>query len=197
MSERTDVVIVGGGIGGASLAYALAREGLGVTVLEATAEYEDRVRGESMHAWGVKEARELGVEDVMLEAGAHITPVWKQYVEGVGLAGEIPMGMLLPDIPGTLNLRHPVACQALIDAASAVGASVVRGVRDVKISGGTSPVVSFVTDGDTAELDTTLIVGADGRASKGAQAGRDRTRATGADQLHRRASRRRARRRSR
>lgn len=44
MTDVADVVVVGGGIGGASLAYALAREGLGVTVLEATTEYEDRVR---------------------------------------------------------------------------------------------------------------------------------------------------------
>src|SRR4051812_15322651 len=81
---QTDVVIVGGGIGGGSLAYALATAGLGVTVLEQSVEYPDRVRGESMHLWGVKEARELGVESVLLGAGAHIAPVWKQYVEGIG-----------------------------------------------------------------------------------------------------------------
>ena len=28
------------------------------------------------------------------------------------------MGMMVPGIPGTLNLRHPVACQALIKAAA-------------------------------------------------------------------------------
>ena len=38
-SPQADVVVVGGGIAGASLAYALAREGFGVTVLEATAEF--------------------------------------------------------------------------------------------------------------------------------------------------------------
>src|SRR5439155_23591077 len=48
MTEVVDVVVVGGGIGGAALATALARAGLGVTVLEATEEYSDRVRGESM-----------------------------------------------------------------------------------------------------------------------------------------------------
>jgi 2-polyprenyl-6-methoxyphenol hydroxylase-like FAD-dependent oxidoreductase len=36
MTDRADVVVVGGGIGGASLAFALARAGLDVTVLEAT-----------------------------------------------------------------------------------------------------------------------------------------------------------------
>jgi 2-polyprenyl-6-methoxyphenol hydroxylase-like FAD-dependent oxidoreductase len=71
----SDILVVGGGIAGASLAYALASEGLGVTVLEATEEYRDRVRGEAMQAWGVKEARDLGVEQVLLDAGAHISPV--------------------------------------------------------------------------------------------------------------------------
>src|SRR4051794_41699800 len=123
----TDVVIVGGGIGGASLAYALARGGMGVTVLEASEEYEDRVRGESMQLWGVKEARDLGVETVMLDAGAHIAPVWKQYTEGYDEPADIPMGMLIDGIDGTLNLRHPTACQALVDAAAGEGATIVRG----------------------------------------------------------------------
>src|SRR2546421_1414733 len=107
MARVSDVVVVGGGIAGASLAYALASEGLGVTVLEATTEYRDRVRGESMQAWGVQEARNLGVEQVLLDAGAHMAPLWKQYAEGVGEAGEIPMAMMVPGISGTLNLRHP------------------------------------------------------------------------------------------
>lgn len=165
MADVADVVIVGGGIGGGALASALAREGLGVTVLEASDQYEDRVRGESMQVWGVREARALGVEDVMLAAGAHITPVWKQHMEGVGEAGEIPMGLMAEGIGGTLNLRHPVACQALVDSATANGATVVRGVRDVKLAGGTSPSVSYSSAGQMHEILASLVVGADGRAS--------------------------------
>jgi 2-polyprenyl-6-methoxyphenol hydroxylase-like FAD-dependent oxidoreductase len=165
VTDVTDVVVVGGGIAGASLACGLARQGLGVTVLESTEEYEDRVRGESMQLWGIKEARELGVESVMLDAGAHITPVWKQYMEGIGDAGEIPTGIFLDGFDGTLNLRHPVACQALVDAAAAQGATVLRGVREVKVWAGTTPSVSYRCDADTGEISTSLIVGADGRAS--------------------------------
>jgi 2-polyprenyl-6-methoxyphenol hydroxylase-like FAD-dependent oxidoreductase len=165
MSDVTDVVVVGGGIGGASLAFALAREGLGVTVLEASDEYQDRVRGESMSVWGVKEARELGVEQIMLDAGAHTAPIWKQYMEGFGDIGDIPMGLLAEGIDGTLNLRHPVACQALIDAAASQGATVVRGVRDVKLAAGTSPAVAYRTNGQSADINASLVVGADGRAS--------------------------------
>jgi 2-polyprenyl-6-methoxyphenol hydroxylase-like FAD-dependent oxidoreductase len=118
-----------------------------------------------MHVWGVKEARELGVESIMLDAGAHIAPAWKMYMEGVGDAGEIPMGMFVDGVDGTLNLRHPVACHALIDAAAAAGASVVRGVREVKVSVGRSPSASYSCDGDASEIATSLVVGADGRAS--------------------------------
>jgi 2-polyprenyl-6-methoxyphenol hydroxylase-like FAD-dependent oxidoreductase len=165
VADASDVVVVGGGIGGASLAFALARAGVGVSVLEASTEFADRVRGESMQAWGVKEARDVGVEQVLLDAGAHITPVWKQYVEGAGEFGDIPMAMMIPDIPGSLNLRHPDACQALLDAAADAGATVVRGVRDVVLAHGTSPTVTYATNGQATELQTTLVVGADGRAS--------------------------------
>ena len=66
-------------------------------MLEATTEFADRVRGESMQAWGVNEARDLGVEEVLLDAGAHIADVWKQYAEGFASASA-PDGMMVPDI---------------------------------------------------------------------------------------------------
>jgi 2-polyprenyl-6-methoxyphenol hydroxylase-like FAD-dependent oxidoreductase len=157
----THVVVVGGGIGGASLAYGLAQNGKDVTVLEASTKYSDRVRGESMQTWGVAEARRLGVEQVLLDEGAHVSPLWKLYAEGVGEARDIPMSHMIPDISGSLNLRHPDACQALIDAAASAGADVIRGVRDVKLSPGS---ISYVTD-RVQEIHADLVIGADGRNS--------------------------------
>jgi menaquinone-9 beta-reductase len=53
MDETTAyVAIVGGGIAGGALAVRLARAGLAVTVLERSAEFRDRVRGETMFPWG-------------------------------------------------------------------------------------------------------------------------------------------------
>jgi hypothetical protein len=37
------------------------------------------------------------------------------------------MSMMVEGIPGCLNMRHPDACQVLIDTAAAAGATVVRG----------------------------------------------------------------------
>ena len=78
MGARAKVVIVGGGIGGAALAGALARGGVEVAVLEATTAYEDRVRGKNMQAWGVAARRRRSASrPALLAAGAHIAPAWK------------------------------------------------------------------------------------------------------------------------
>jgi 2-polyprenyl-6-methoxyphenol hydroxylase-like FAD-dependent oxidoreductase len=164
VGDASDVLIVGGGIAGSSLAYALASAGRSVTVLESSTEYEDRVRGESVMPWGVKEARNLGVEQVLLDAGAHVTPAWLQYVEGVGEPAMLPMSMMIEGISGTLNLRHPDACQALIGAAAAAGATVVRDVHDVKLRAGQPVSITYSTD-RPGEAHARLVVGADGRSS--------------------------------
>jgi menaquinone-9 beta-reductase len=162
--NASDVVIVGGGIAGSALAYALASAGRTVTVLESSLEYADRVRGESMLPWGVQEARNLGVEQLLLDAGAHVAPAWMQYVEGLGDPAMLPMSMMIEGIPGALNMRHPDACQALVDAAAEAGATVIRGVHDIKLSRGPDVSISYSSD-RAGEVRTRLAVGADGRSS--------------------------------
>ena len=63
--NQPDIVVVGGGIAGASLSTVLARSGIRVLLLERQRAYRDRVRGEYMAPWGVLEARALGLEDVI------------------------------------------------------------------------------------------------------------------------------------
>ena len=58
-----DVVIVGGGIAGSSLAGILARAGLEVAVVEREAKFRDRVRGEFTWPWGVREAERAGLQE--------------------------------------------------------------------------------------------------------------------------------------
>src|SRR5580700_6663589 len=64
-ANNPDVVVVGAGIAGASVAGVLARGGIEVLLLERQLAYRDRVRGEYMAPWGVLEARALGLESVI------------------------------------------------------------------------------------------------------------------------------------
>src|SRR4051812_48780014 len=102
MASNAEIVIVGGGIAGLALGGALARDGHAVTVLEASLEYEDRVRGESMLPWGVAEARDLGVLQTLVDAGARVSPTWVHYdaflPTEVSLENRLPVGMIRPDV---------------------------------------------------------------------------------------------------
>ena len=69
MSGSVDVVIVGGGIAGSSLATVMARDGYQVVVLERQTAYRDKVRGEWMACWGVAELLRLNLDKPLLDAG--------------------------------------------------------------------------------------------------------------------------------
>lgn len=110
----------------------------------------------------MKEARNLGVEQILLDTGARVAPAWMQYFEGVNEPAMVPMSIMVEGIPGALNMRHPDACKALSDAAAAAGATVVRSVHDVHMSVGQDVSITYSSD-RAGEAHARLVVGADGR----------------------------------
>ena len=170
MTEKYDLVIVGGGIAGGGLATVMARAGKRVLLLEKTAEFRDMVRGEWLAPWGVAEAKRTGLYDVLAGANDHHITYHVGYDGSASNeeaeAGRLKLEGMLPGIPGPLSLGHPHACQALVDAAVAAGASVVRNVSEVTVRTGASPGVSYTTGGVTQTASCRLVVGADGRNSQ-------------------------------
>jgi 2-polyprenyl-6-methoxyphenol hydroxylase-like FAD-dependent oxidoreductase len=161
-----DVVIVGSGIGGGALATTLAAGGMEVLVLERQPEYRDHVRGEILWPWGVRSARSLGVERILLEAGATVVPRLELYDEGTPEPLRIEVGEVVSGIEGSLNIAHPRACSALAEAAGAAGADLRRGVRDVRVEPGKRPHVRWTAnDGRVRTTSCGLVIGADGRRS--------------------------------
>lgn len=164
--DEYDAIVVGGGIAGASAAYALAQAGTSVLVLERTDAHEDRVRGEGMPPWGVTEAERLGVTEIMISAGGSFATHVAAYDEAWDAATVDPTDLTLFGVRGFLDVGHPDACDALCSAADGAGAVVARCVDITTIEPGSRPEVTY-TDGDGVEHHARcrLVIGADGRSS--------------------------------
>ena len=155
---KYDVITVGGGLGGSSIAIVLAREGLKVLVLEKETEFRDRVRGEGLLPWGVNEARELGVYDVLASCGSAVR-FWSSH----GWRSRRDLEATTPNHSHCLNFYHPEMQEVMIAAAEKAGAEIRRGAKVVGVEPGAPPKVN-VSAGET--LEARLVVGADGRTSK-------------------------------
>lgn len=161
-----DILIIGGGIAGAGLATVLARAGLAVTVVERTSRFIDRIRGEFVHVWGVREMERVGLLDVALDrAGGRLLPLWTRYVDG---ERQEPYRWSddFPNTVGALSVPHPALQQALIDTAATAGATVLRPASLAGISWTLEqPAVTIESDGVTTTWTPRLLVGADGSHS--------------------------------
>src|SRR5580693_3901689 len=164
-----DVVVVGAGIAGSSIAAVLARGGAEVLLLERQREYRDRVRGEYMQPWGVLEAQALGLEDVIRSTQA-VDARYSVYYDELSVpsaaeeAKSDRSSTIFPGVRGGLCASHPKACQALAEDAVRSGAELVRGVTEVRVQTGKRPSITFL-NGAEREVRPRLIIGADGRTS--------------------------------
>jgi len=165
--SQYDLIIVGGGIGGSALATVMARAGRRVLVLERQATFRDRVRGEWMAQWGVREAATLGLLDDLMAAGAHRLTRHRLYGDSIDPASpeELPLDALTPDVGGPLTFGHPTHCETLFKAAGAAGATALRPVSDLEVTLGGAPRVGYTYQGGRHAATARLIIGADGRHS--------------------------------
>jgi 2-polyprenyl-6-methoxyphenol hydroxylase-like FAD-dependent oxidoreductase len=166
--NQPDIVVVGGGIAGASIATVLARGGIRVLLLERQRAYRDRVRGEYMAPWGVLEARALGLEDVIRSTravDARYSVGYDELVEpSAAEAARRDNSTIFPGVAGGLCASHPRTCQALADDAGRSGVTVISGAAQVRVQPGKRPSVTF-RDGREIEVRPRLVIGADGRTS--------------------------------
>jgi len=159
-----DVITIGGGLGGATLAKAMAERGHRVLVLERETEFKDRVRGEQMASWGTAEARELGILDLLRKTCAHPVSLWDIYV-GPARVIHRDLAETTPSRLPNLTFYHPAMQETLIAAAESAGATVIRGARVTGVEPGRTPAVTFERNGTTVTASARLIAAADGRNS--------------------------------
>ena len=167
MSHDYDLIIVGGGVGGSTLAAGMAAEGARVLVLEAEETFRDRVRGEAIMPWGVAEARLLGLEEVLQSAGANPLAHWDSY-QGGDRTGHRDLTRTTRVGEPVMACYHPALQTALLEHAQDSGAEVWRGARVTGLHSedkNRPPSVSGRRDGKEFHLAPRLVVGADGRGS--------------------------------
>lgn len=162
--QRYDIAVVGGGMGGAAFAAAMAAQGLTVLVMERDTQFRDRVRGEGMHAWGVPEAKTLGIYPSLLADCAIEVRWWDIYL-GARLLTRRDFPATTPHGSPLMSFFHPHMQEVLLACAASAGAEVRRGaaVRDVRP--GPLPTVTVEHEGWTSEVEARLVVAADGRNS--------------------------------
>ncbi len=155
-----DLIIVGGGLAGSSLAIAMVQAGARVLIIEREPQFRDRVRGEGMLPWGAAEARHLGIYQHLLDRCAIGVPWW------VEPDGTRDLVATTPSHLGCLNFYHPEMQQMLLDMAVALGAELLCPADAVGVVAGDLPTVLVRANASERRLSGRLVVGADGRNSR-------------------------------
>jgi 2-polyprenyl-6-methoxyphenol hydroxylase-like FAD-dependent oxidoreductase len=164
ISEQYDLIIVGGGLGGSSLAASIAKRGARVLLLERERQFKDRVRGECVFPWGVAEAIQLDVLELLRDRCAHELP-WMDFYSGDVLTVHRPVAATTPQQLPCITFYHPTMQELLIGAAVSAGACVRRGVSVKEVRPGNPATVIVGDNRHDQEIRARLVVGADGRSS--------------------------------
>src|SRR5215469_1488789 len=159
-----DIVVVGGGLGGASLARAMAEQGARVLVLEKERQFKDRVRGEGIWPWGVAELKALGVYQLLNDSCAREIRWVDIHLGGTRTEHRDLTASSRYQTP-MLNWIHNEMEEVMLKAAEDAGAQVRRGARACGLEHGVQPSVSVEHGGHIEQITSRLVVCADGRGS--------------------------------
>ncbi|MGH7653158.1 MAG: NAD(P)/FAD-dependent oxidoreductase, partial [Gemmatimonadaceae bacterium] len=170
MPHAADVVVVGGGPAGAATAWALARNGADVLVLDRAHFPRPKACAEFLSPQARRILAEMGALDALIRSGApDLEAMTIHAVNGQSFEGRFNAARSCGgERNAALGVRREIFDSILLDRARAVGARVTEGaaVTDLLRDRGGRVVGVRVRDGGTTrEIAARVVVGADGLRS--------------------------------
>lgn len=163
MSDVREVLIVGGGIGGMSLAICLRRLGVRVDLIDSDEQWRAVGAGLSLNGATLKAFQRVGVLGRMSAEG-HMHSAFALHLPSGQLLQRIQPPSNGNEMPTGGGILRPVLHQILADATLAAGTRVRLGVRLNTLHQEGTRVRTVCTDGEEGTYD--LVVGADGLHSQ-------------------------------
>jgi 2-polyprenyl-6-methoxyphenol hydroxylase-like FAD-dependent oxidoreductase len=163
MVKMTQVVIIGAGPTGLTLAMLLAQQGITVKLVEASRNFRRIFRGEALMPSGLDAIDQMGLADVVAKMTHRTIDAWEFYIENRPIF-RVDEPMELGGQPCTL-ISQPALLAAVLERANQCEQfELIQGtaVRDLRWQ---NERVSGVTLADGREIAADLVIGADGRNS--------------------------------
>lgn len=172
-SDLYDVIVVGGGPAGSTMAWSLARQGVRVAVIERASFPREKVCGDFIEPAGLRLLKNMGVHGALQAAAqSPITSTRIYFGPKLGFRGTVPYYQAEHELPphGVVLPRHDLDHQ-LLEHARAASAEIYTGCAASRIRREDGLIHVAARAGD-AELSfrSRLIVGADGSESVVARA---------------------------
>jgi flavin-dependent dehydrogenase len=164
--ERAQVVIVGGGPAGSALAFALARSGVSVTVLDRAHFPRSKPCAEYLSPQASRVLASMGVLETVERSGAaQLAGMVIRAPNGVRVVGEFAGCSVKGFRDRGLSVRREILDAILLDAARDAGADVREATHVVDVMRDASGRVRGVRTVDGQVLAAAFVVGADGLRS--------------------------------
>lgn len=160
MTTIRNVLIVGGGIAGMSLAIRLRQQGIQVEIVERKTDWTVLGVGIILQGPALRALRKVGVLDRCIQEGFGSNELQIGGVEGHVFASFPQPQLAGPQYPATIGILRPALHNILMEASREADVSIRLGLSVASLTQDADAVEVDFTDGTRGRYD--LVVGADG-----------------------------------